>query len=749
MSNHTAHSKSDKCDITQTNQDHLESVAILASSFASRFRTIDIKYECYYFGLLHDLGKYGDLFAKRLQGLIGGLDHWSAGAELALKLKYVDVALAIQGHHIGLQSNNIESLKSIKLSTLSKKHPLELQLTEESLDTLIEAYLEDGFTLPPENPKYFPGYNNIRSMMRTRMIGSCGVDADFLDTESHFTREGMEKNYRKPGLLLDPTRDLKILEKYMDALKSNSKPELKKMRDELFEVCKKAGINSSYIRTLTAPTGLGKTLSMIVYALEQAKYNNLERIIIVLPFLSIIDQTVKVLRSIFKDLPFDYILEHHSLSTFFQKSNDPENSRLKLLSENWDAPIIVTTDVQFFESIFHNKPSSIRKVHNIINSVILFDEVQKISLKNVCQTLASLSVLYKDYDCSILFSTATQPAFNHLDREIKKFSDSIGWQSEEIVPDKCDFFKRISKLRNIRITYSDYMKIPWYNIASKISSMEECLCIVNTRRHCRNLYNLIKNINPDCNVLHLSTDMCPEHRRHIVNKVNDIQKNGLQCILVSTQCVEAGIDIDFKYVYRAAAPFDSLAQAAGRCNRNCLFDTGYLNIFYPEFDNEEFYDEKMQIPPGYLEPLSITNLLLKVNNGFLDIYDQELFQQYYLKLYDIAKPALKNPNLTKSIHHGQFKEAKENYHVIEEAKTLDILVPYNIQVYEELKEHAFKYGINNKWIRRARPYTISIFSSCKSIPSCLIPIMKKEKTLWYVCNDPKQYSEELGALFTV
>lgn len=748
--NNWAHSGDKIHNIWQDNKDHLESVAKIAKELAT---PMGLGEDAYLFGVLHDLGKYGWSFWERLNGLESGLDHWSAGAEAALRLyRNIDVCLAIQGHHIGLQKCTRDDLKKINLGILNDNHPLGLNLTETDLDFLVKCVADDNILIPEfEKDRAASTETDVSRMLRTRMLFSCGVEADFLDTESHFKRDLNGKKYREKGLPLNPKKNIESLLEYIKKLasKSTSNNDLNQLRNCLFKTCFKAGKSQIGLRTLTAPTGLGKTLSMLAYGLNQCETNNLSRIIVVLPFLSIIEQTAKEYREIFKEQPFDYIVEHHSLSSFFRDEWSAENNRLKLLSENWDAPIIITTDVQFYESLFSNKPSSCRKLHNIFNSMIMFDEVQKTPLDNVCQILSAVSTLHNEYKCSILFSTATQPAFNNLNDEVKTFtSKGHEWKTEEIVPDSFGFFEKVAKKRNLSVYYSKE-RDSWAYIANRISKKKECLCIVNIRKHASDLYDMVKTIvsNEDkSGIYHISTNMSPMHRISVVNKIKSIQKENIgksehqkkRCVLISTQCVEAGVDIDFQYVYRHLSPFDSIAQAAGRCNRNCNYEKGYLWVFNTVGGNK-------QIPPGYETPLGVTDAMLTKNNNFLDINSQTMFNNYYSKLYSLSDVKNKNPELNDAIWMGDFEKVKEKMRIINN-DTIDVLVPYDINAFEKLLESLENFGINKKWITKSRPHSVSIFEPGKndSIWNFLEPITKNDNVLWYILKNNNYYDQDTG-----
>ncbi len=424
--------------------EHLSDVAQLAAEFAAAF---DASGEAKIAGLLHDIGKYGTLFQRRLEGKEHGIDHWSLGAWAAL-MKYqqqgVDSALAIQGHHMGLQQAAKDSLSLLNPKKLEEYHPLALRLSEPDPNLLLARLSGDGLTLPTSTETGHTLGGGLQTpsaalMLDIRMLFSTLVDADFIATEAHFRpNSDGSKHYRKPGPVLEPGRDWKILSAYLQDLgkQSTAAETVNRLRADLLEACTAAACQSPGLFTLTAPTGAGNALSMLAFALKHAVRNELRRIVIVIPYLSIIEQTVREFRKVFAFFvgahdTDEYLLEDHSLAgtkgsdiELGQIDVDAEKEavrRTRLLAENWDAPIVVTTSVQFLESMFANRPRACRKLHRLAQSVILFDEVQTHRPDLAVPTLAALSRLAERYGSTVVFSTATQPAFGHLDAAVRKY----------------------------------------------------------------------------------------------------------------------------------------------------------------------------------------------------------------------------------------------------------------------------------------------------------------------------------------
>lgn len=703
---------------------HLQNVAQLAWQFAQAFGAEE---EAYLTGILHDLGKYSELFKKRLRGEVAGIDHWSLGAWCALKdYQAVASAMAIWGHHLGLQCLDSSSLKSLEPTRLAQNHPLNLTLSETSPDLLKSRLMADGLVpAPPSQKVYDPQVDPIAQMLDIRMLFSTLVDADFLDTAAHFGEP------RPSGPPLEPERAFDVLQKHVQSLRKRTKvsPEVQQMRDLLWESCLDAAEQEPGIFTLTAPTGSGKTLAMLAFALRHAIKYNKRRIIVVIPYLSIIEQTAKVYRDVFKDFPEGYIIEHHSLSMGTEPKGDQRRME-EYLSENWDAPTVITTSVQMLESLFSNKPSACRKLHRIANSVVLFDEVQTLPTNLAVVTLQALSRLAHRYGTTVVFATATQPAFDHLHEHIN-VKGTVGWRPREIVKDTPKLFG-LSK----RVEVTKEGQLSWSELADRLKQHEQALCIVNIKRHAKELAQLLHQEDPD-SVFHLSTLMCPAHRQKVLEEVRRRLKDGRRCILISTQCIEAGVDVDFPIVYRAFGPLDSIAQAAGRCNRNGNLQKGEVILFMPE-------DEKY--PPGaYQQASGVTRAYLAGRS--IELHNVSLYDGYYRALYDISKPEGQNRDLREHILAKDFVEVARCYRLIPDA-TINVLVPYDLEEYNQLAEEVRRRGLTSDWIRRARPYVVGVYRPRPSdtIARYLepVPIKGESSNDWYIYTEPSHYDRLLG-----
>lgn len=715
--------------------EHLRNVAECASQFAKAFGADE---EAYLAGLLHDIGKYGDLFQKRLQGQASGVDHWSAGALLAIREhQAVAAAMAIWGHHLGLQRMDRASLKLLDPAQLACKHPLNLTLSETSLDKLKDRLQKDGLApSTPQNAWRDQATAPPVQMLDVRMLFSALVDADFLDTARHFGEE------RPQGPPLEPELAFEVLQARICQLRSqsSSSSDVQQMRDTLWNDCIQAADWPQGVFTLTAPTGAGKTLAMLGFALKHAQKHSLRRIVVVIPYLSIIEQTAQVYRDLFGDFPEGYIIEHHSLTGTRPDRNrgddeQDEHARLeRYLSENWDAPIVITTSVQMLESLFANSPSACRKLHRLARSVILFDEVQTLPVNLAIPTLQVLSSLAARYRTTIVFATATQPAFTHLHPHVQ-LNGNDGWQPREIVQDVPKLFglgKRVQVLRR------DSQPISWQELARELQKHKQALCVVNIKRHAKELALLLWQGGENGHVFHLSTNMCPAHRQAVLDEVRRRLAQDEPCLLISTQCIEAGVDVDFPIVYRAFAPLDSIAQSAGRCNRNGKRQTGEVVLFVPE---EEQY------PLGaYQQAASVTRAHLS-SHQHIDLYDTSLYNSYYRTLYDIAKPESQNKDLRFSIEVKDFPEVAKLYRLIPDA-TINVLVPYEINAYNRLAEQVRRRGLTGEWIRWARSYVVGVYRPHpnSTIAQFLepIPIRGKPSGDWFIYTEPSHYHCLLG-----
>ncbi|MDP7462886.1 MAG: CRISPR-associated helicase Cas3', partial [SAR324 cluster bacterium] len=548
-------------------EDHLQNTAQLAQVQANKFGFGDWASLA---GIWHDLGKYRAAFQQmirkesgydpkaHLEGQPGRVNHSTAGALHALeKLGPAGRVLAycIAGHHAGLANwHGNEAHRGLSERLEQEKHLLPETLKADIPNSILKP-------LPPTSrpPK------GADLAFWIRMLFSCLVDADFLDTERFMDEEKFQKRSVYPAL-----KDLlPVFERHMtDVVLAGAKnTSVNHIRREVLEQCRSAAGQEPGFFSLTVPTGGGKTLSSLAFALRHAVRHEKQRILYVIPYTSIIEQTADAFRKIFGGT----VLEHHS-----NLDSKHETVHSRLASENWDAPLIVTTSVQFFESLYANRTSRNRKLHNLVNSVVILDEAQLLPPDFLEPCLHALRELKNHYGASIVLCTATQPALEPRSGFGWKFT-GLGEQPKEIVADPQQLQQRLRRVR-FRIPADFNQPTSWDKLAKELSEHPQVLCIVNkARTDCRELHELMPE-----GTLHLSGLMCGQHRSDKIDEIQQRLKNKESVRVISTQLVEAGVDVDFPVVYRALAGLDSVAQAAGRCNREGeLPRLGEVVVFVP------------------------------------------------------------------------------------------------------------------------------------------------------------------------
>ncbi len=741
----------DRAEHWEPLEKHLQAVAERAREFAE---PLGLGEEAYLAGLLHDLGKYSPLFHKRLLGQASRLDHWSSGGLVANENGAPAAALAILGHHLGLPKAGYEfrELHKLTFDKLEQHHERGLVLTEKDERVLLRRFRDDGLELPeltPSTPDSEP--KSLATMLDIRMLFSCLVDADFLETEAHFNGQAEGRRiYREPGPELDPSALLSTLDRHLGDLaaerRSETGSQVFQLRQDLLAACRRAASRQPGLFNLAAPTGSGKTLAMLAFALEHAKRHGLRRVVVAIPYLSILEQTAEVYRRIFEaEHGPEVVLEHHSLvdheATEKSKTGDLDHhddasQRARLLTQNWDAPIVVTTNVQLMQSLFANCTSPCRKLHRLAGSVILLDEVQTFPKNLVLPTLGALSHLAHRYGCSVVMATATQPAFEHLDSKIHHLAGSP-WQPREIAPPELGLFGRQQRTH---LEWRLDPEISWDDLAAELadSELEQGLVVVNLKRHAKELAQALKTRGIR-GVKHLSTHLCPAHRQELLAEVRQRPADKKPCLLVSTQCIEAGVDVDFPIVYRALAPLESIAQAAGRCNRAGLGDSGRVVVFRPE---DEGY------PPGPYETAATltqrwANRRLYRGLDLSFIEDPALFESYYQGLYKLTKDLEMKKVLDDGIFDLDFPAVAEHYRWIDQ-KTIQVVVPYDRKVFEDLQRKA-EEKLDRQWFARARHHSVGLFVPREDSPiqSVLIPVADRIEG-WYFLAEKGEYHEELG-----
>jgi CRISPR-associated endonuclease/helicase Cas3 len=663
--------------------EHLKSVAEHASRFAEKFGAADM---AYWAGLWHDIGKFHLDFQAYLANPMArrGPDHSSAGAILAEKC-FSPLAFLVAGHHGGLPA-----LEELKLRVREKgKTPAinqALDLARQAISNLepttpLEARLP---VFLQETPQKKPEQEDLKRRLELflRMVFSTLVDADFLDTEYHFEPERAAQ--RGQGASLDAL--WRRFETAQVTLSGRKQGQLNKIRDEIYQACLRAADNPPGMFSLTVPTGGGKTRSGMAFALRHALVHALDRVIVAIPYTSIIEQTADIYRGIFGA---ESVLEHHSAVTAHEDSKDPLSYHevwARLASQNWDAPIVVTTTVQLFESLFANRPSTCRKLHNIARSVVILDEVQTLPPELLTPILDVLQGLVDHYHVSAVLCTATQPALQEGPylrglREVR-----------EIITDPARYFAALKRVR-YELPEPDECWT-WEHVATEMRSVDQGLAIVNTKQDALRLLDALN----DPAAFHLSTLLCGAHRRDILQEIRRRLETGEVCRLVSTQVVEAGVDLDFPLVLRALGPLDRIVQAAGRCNREGRLEVGRVVIFVPV---------EGALPPGGYRTGTDTALSL-LNQPGADLHDLLLYRTYFERLYqaiDMDKKRIQDRR-----EALDYPEVAQRFRLIEDDTAPIVVRPDNyrheVDTLLSMLRHAEE---TPRWLlRRLQPYIVGV-----------------------------------------
>ena len=682
----------------QTLQSHSVNVGEMASEFAQVFGAQEIACQT---GQLHDLGKYSEAFNHRLHGG-PSVDHATAGAKIAVE-RWGNVlgklmAFCIAGHHAGLANGSGEGDNRRTL-----KQRLALQFGEDipALDNLWqqEIKLPQNLSAPPlKADAHHPFFSYA---FFTRMLYSCLVDADYLDTEAFYLN--LENNAVERGGYPDLNalqrnfnqfinyfrRRIAQAPEQTEAEKRNAA--LNRLRSEILDHAVEQAAQPQGLFTLTVPTGGGKTFTSMAFALEHAKRHGMRRVIYVIPFTSIIEQNAAEFRKAFGELGEQAVLEHHSTFDDGKLQNEATKDKLRLASENWDAPIVVTTAVQFFESLFADRSSRCRKLHNIAGSVIILDEAQMLPLNLLLPIMQAIKELAQNYRCSIVMCTATQPAVQAENGFYRGFENV-----REIAPKPTALF---DKLR--RTTVQHIGKQTDADLLAKLGEHPQMLVIVNNRRHARSLYDQAKHLE---GTFHLTTLMCAKHRSQKLDEIRGRLKSGEPCRVIATSLIEAGVDVDFPLVMRAEAGLDSVAQAAGRCNREGKrpSENSFVWIFTPE--------EQWKAPPELAAQAAV--MRLTADSFSDDLLSTQAVAAYFAELYQLKGSELDNKKILK-MHNdtGQsldfpFQTIADKFRMIE-SHMQPLIIPFDVDAENLISSlhHADHIG---GLLRKLQPYTVQI-----------------------------------------
>ena len=652
-------------DEIQALSEHLANVSVMAGSFGASF---DAEQHAQRIGTLHDAGKYSSAAQKRMADPehTPKVDHSTAGAKIAFEVCRDGAgALAIAGHHGGMpdfggRMASDGTLMGRMKKDLSGRYDYTAFWQENTID---KGDLTPKWLIDRINP--------FAAQFYARMLFSCLVDADFLDTEHFMQGEMPRGGHDDMQVLLERLKD------YIQPWFANPTTVINQKRCEILRDCLLRGEEPRGLYTLTVPTGGGKTISSLAFALTHAAKNNMDRIIYVIPYTSIIEQNAAVFKRVLGD---DNVIEHHSGIEYDEKEDmeSPEVMRQLLATENWDAPVIVTTAVQFFESLFSNKPSRCRKLHNIANSVIIFDEAQMLPLSYLKPCVSAIAELVRHYRTTAVLCTATQPSLARLFRDYDQ--DMSGREICENVGALQAFFRRVH--------FAHRGSVDFEILAEEMAQKAQVLCIVNTRKTAQKVFEML----PFDGSYHLSTRMTPEHRTKVLDEIRTRLRQGETCRVVSTSLIEAGVDVDFPEVWREMAGLDSILQAAGRCNREGRRDASESEVVVFSLPNG--------VPKG-MQPNAVAAEIAM--EGVDPIDESAVIHRYFDQLYwQKGDQAMDMKDMMKLCARPNMESIAKAFHLIEsDTRTVYVSTEANAKDIELLNMGILSRGLMRRLGRSA------------------------------------------------
>ncbi len=703
---------------SQPLSEHLMETADLAERFADVFHSGDWGYFC---GLLHDIGKYSEEFQQRIQGKNIRVDHSTAGAVEAENRKAFLAAYCIAGHHAGLPDGMYVGKSASSESTLVSR------LKKEIPD--YQKYKREIHVPRPDKPVLKTDHGRFCISFFIRMVYSCLVDADYLDTEAFMKNQKrvlpdasmteLKKrldDYMKPWLE-SSTENLTAFSGASDegARRSESCP-LNVRRTDILRACIHGGKGEQGIYHLTVPTGGGKTISSMAFALNHAVEHDLRRIIYIIPYTSIIEQNAQVFRDI---LGKEFVLENHSNVEY---SDGEELDPKQLAAENWDIPVVVTTNVQFFESLYASRSSKCRKLHNIAGSVLIFDEAQMLPNDYLRPCLQAISELVLNYRCTAVLCTATQPSLQQF------FPQKL--LKGELCPNveaQYEAFRRTVLVKDEDMTGDELVR--------RLKAESQVLCILNTRTKVQEIYKKMEGCE---GIFHLSTLMYPVHRRKVLDKIRKRLNLEETCCVIATSLVEAGVNLDFQTVYREAAGLDSMIQAAGRCNRegrNATADSR-THIF-------QFVPEERVRNDSVIQEQRIAEEIMA---SYAEIDSFDAIHEYFDRLHYIKGDGLDKKKILQRLNEAQgdaipFRTIAEDFKIIKE-DTRSILIAREPEAKDLAKR--LRYGEHNRELMRSvGQYSVNVYENTyKDLREAGFLDVIDENLA--VLSDEGRYSEETG-----
>jgi CRISPR-associated endonuclease/helicase Cas3 len=736
---------------------HLREVAKLAGEFAEAFGAKDWGHLA---GLWHDLGKYLPDFQKRIRGEQIQVEHAGAGARLAAE-RTADagtLVFAIAGHHAGLTNFKVRHEGEGSLTPLLER----LKRADESWVQCCDAVRghPPSLALVPLDEQTLALPSWVKAQRKTneesiahglwvRMIFSALVDADSLATEAFCSPEVKLKRAAMAASYSSISTLREQLDEKLGMLGKGKDSPVNQQRRRILDWCRAASQMPRGFFTLCVPTGGGKTLASMSFALRHAeKYreHGMRRVIVAAPYTSIIEQNSGVYADF---LGAGNVIEHHSnLDDYKERGQQDEKMiRRRFACENWDAPIVVTTNVQLFESLFTHKKSRARKLHNIAGSVIILDEAQCVPGQFLEAILLTLRELVQHYGCSVVICTATQPAWGIRHNFAFGIPEA---ELQHIIPPEAELLKD-DAFDRVTLQWPEPGVVTTYDELADQMADEACaLVIVHLKKDAARLASLLEELRPAERLYHLSTSMCPAHRKATLGEIRvaleDCRTKDIPCRIVSTQLVEAGVDIDVPVVYRALAGFDSIAQAAGRCNRegklSALGRKGRVVIFEAE----------TAPPKGLLTTaFEATGQLMRATPPGPDLRDGAHFAAFFEDLY--SRSSQDKRNVIREAEAANFETVSRLFSLIDDGEQIPVIIPYNDEARDRLRhfqqrlEHA---DIAVAAMRALQPYTINVRpSDFAKLKHTLIPLEESSEA-WVLDLKihPNAYSLRYGLLLT-
>ena len=689
-----AHSASENTRNGQPLKEHLINTAQLAESFAAPFGRED-GHMC---GLYHDIGKYSAAFQRRLNGSSEQVDHSTAGALLMYQKRNLPAAICIAGHHAGLPDCGT---RNDLIGTFMARINRALAGEIEDCSAWKAEIKEPEMAIPKKK-------SNLGNYFYVKMLFSALTDADWLDTEAYFNDSEL--------YIPESPFPFEILKKKLDEhIKPwmNPASELNKNRCQILKSCIENGKKQKGIYSFTSPTGSGKTVSSMAFAMNHAEEHGLQRIIYVIPYCSILEQTQQVFEGIFGP---EVITAHYS-GAEFEPNGDTADKRV-FATENWEAPIILTTAVQFFESLFSNKPGKNRKLHNIANSVIIFDEAQMLPVPFLQPCVAAICELVKNYGCSAVLCTATQPALQPI---LGKYMPGV--DMEELCPQPQKMYEAF---RRVRYEYDDLLLDD--DLAEQLKSKDQVLCVVNKRKHAQ---ALLEKLGEEDGHFCLTTMLPPADRKKAIAEIRERLNSGATCRVVSTSLIEAGVDVDFPAVYRELAGLDSIIQSGGRCNREGKRsrEDSVVHIFQSDWGYPKQLEQNIAAAMKALQSHAEADSPKTVH----DYFD---FLLYTLK----DDTQLDLQKVMCDIEKLKFETIAGHFHLIEDSG-FTIYIP--IGEGDLLVQELMRNGPNRGLMRQLSQYAVGVYQNFFNdlLDSGAISLITQNTA---VLNDMSLYSDKTG-----